>query len=300
MVGIFLPYLNTSGMTNRQALDLNWSLIKENKFQANHYIDMLYFKQMFDFGEVTLGRQVISWGVGRIWQPLDLFNPINPANFSKFEKDGADAISAIIYLGMFSDLELVYNFRENWEDANFGGRFRTNYEMFDLSLMLGYFDDQSVVGSSFSGDLYGAGVRGEGIFSYNSDHPDSSFFRVILGADYQFTPEFYALIEYLYNGEGTDCRYCYEIERLFKGEILNVARHYLAAQSTYKIHPLVNVNLGGSMNLNDQSAYINLSVAYDFLEDFKLTAAGIFFHGDDLSEYSYYSTAFYLLGQFYF
>jgi hypothetical protein len=295
-----LPYLSTNGMTNRQALDLNWSIVNENKFQMNHYIDMLYFKQMFDFGEITLGRQVVSWGVGRIWQPMDLFNPINPANFSKFEKDGADAVSAVIYLGMFSDLELVYNFREKWQDANFGGRIRTNYEMFDLSMMGGYFDKQGVIGASFSGDLLGAGVRGEGIFSYNSDSPDSSFVRLIIGADYQFSSDFYILIEYLYNGEGTDCELCYELERLFKGEILNVAKHYVALQTSYKLHPLVNMNLGANVNLNDQSGYSNLSFSWDTLENLKLTAAGIYFLGDKLSEYSYYSTAFYLMGQFYF
>lgn len=295
-----LPYLMANGMTNRQAINLNQSIIKENKFQANHYIDMLYFKQMFDFGEATIGRQVISWGVGRIWQPMDLFNPINPANFSKFEKDGADALSAIIYLGMFSDIEIVYNFRDEWNKANYGGRLRTNYEMFDISIMSGYFDNSGVIGGSFSGDVLGAGVRGEGIFSFVSDNADSNYVRLILGADYQFTPDLYALIEYLYNGEGTDCKYCYQIERLFKGEILNVSKHYLAAQTNYRLHPLVNLNIGGNINLNDRSGYTNISLAWDCLENLKLSAAGIYFWGDRLSEYSYYSTSYYLLGQFYF
>ena len=41
-----LPYLSNSGISNRQAIKLNWNLIDEEQFKANHYIDMLYFKQM--------------------------------------------------------------------------------------------------------------------------------------------------------------------------------------------------------------------------------------------------------------
>lgn len=295
-----LPYLTGVDMTNRQALDLKWTLIDEEKFKAQHYIDMLYYKHLFDFGEITVGRQVISWGVGRIWQPMDLFNPINPANFSKFEKDGADAVSAKIYLGMFSDVEVVYNFREKWEDANFGGRYRTNFQMFDLALMAGYFDKRTILGASFEGDVLGAGIRGEGIFSYNENDTDSNFVRFILGADYQFTPDLYALIEYKFNGEGTDCKTCYDIGRLFRGEILNVSRNYLTGQANYKLHALVNLNAGGNINLNDESGYANLVIEWETLSNLKLSAAGIYFWGGRWSEYSYYSTTYYLMGQFYF
>lgn len=295
-----LPYLTGVDMTNRQALDLRWTLVDEEKFKAQHYIDMLYYKHLFDFGEITFGRQVISWGVGRIWQPMDLFNPINPANFSKFEKDGADAVSAKIYLGMFSDIEVVYNFREKWGDANFGGRYRTNFQMFDLAIMAGYFDKRAILGASFEGDVMGAGIRGEGIFSYNDNDTDSNFVRFILGADYQFTPDLYALIEYKFNGEGTDCKTCYDIQRLFRGEILNVSRNYITAQANYKLHALVNLNAGGNINLNDESGYSNLAIEWEALSNLKLSAAGIYFWGDMMSEYSFYSTTYYLMGQFYF
>ena len=294
---VAIPYFTGVGKTNRQAVKLYWNLISENNLIAYHYIDLLYYKQIFDFGEITFGRQLITWGVGRIWQPTDLFNPINPANFSKFEKDGADGISTKIYLGDFSDLELVVNTREQLSKNNYGGRFRTNYNEYDLTINSGYFDERYVLGSSFAGNLLGAGIRGEGIYSFKKD---SSYARIIFGADYQFTGKIYALIEYLYNGEGTTCKSCYDIARLFKGEIQNVGVNYLTIQANYLIHPLVNLTVGTMANLNDQSGYITGIGRWSAVENLNLGLGMMFFFGGSLSEYSYYSTSAYLLCQFYF
>ena len=79
-------------MTNRQILDLRWHPVREEHVQLQHFVDRLYFRQNFLWGSVVVGRQRISWGTGRVWNPTDLFYPINPVSFDKIEKDGADAV----------------------------------------------------------------------------------------------------------------------------------------------------------------------------------------------------------------
>ena len=295
-----LPYLTGSGMTNRQAVGLNWQVVNDDYLKVNHFIDMLYYKHFFDFGEIVFGRQVISWGTGRIWQPTDLFNPINPANFSKFEKDGADALSAKIFLGDFSDLELVYNFREKLKDGNFAGRFRTNYKEYDISVMAGYFDKRAVVGGDFAGNLFDAGFRGEFLYSFHDKDPDSNFVRCILGLDYQFTSKLYAMTEFQYNGEGTTCTNCYQIDKMFMGEILNVGKYYGMAQISYEIHPLVKINLSNLTNIGDGSGYAGFTGVYSALDNLNLSLGAMLFYGKNKTEYSYFPSAFYAVVEYYF
>ncbi|MFP4528084.1 MAG: hypothetical protein ACLFQX_06000 [Candidatus Kapaibacterium sp.] len=295
-----LPYFMGTGMTNRQAVDLHDNFLTEGNWNGQHYIDMLYYKHMFDWGEVTFGRQVISWGVGRIWQPMDMFNPINPANFSKFEKDGADALSAKYYFGMFTDLEVVYNFRERWEDGNFAARFRTNTGEYDLTAMAGYFDQRPNIGGAFAGNIATAGVRGEAVYTIDPDDPDSSYARAILGIDHQLTPDLYAMLEYHYNGQGTTCKKCYNIARVFSGEMLNVGKHYLFAQGRYALHPLWNVSMGNMLNMTDGSGFVTGMLSYSASENCNLNLAGMGVYGDKLDEYWYYSSAAYLQAEFYF
>ena len=51
---------------------------------------------------------------------------------------------------------------EKLNNSNGGFRFRTNYSEYDLSLIGGYFDKRIVIGGDFAGNLFEAGVRGEG------------------------------------------------------------------------------------------------------------------------------------------
>lgn len=294
------PFYGTEGMTNRQAISLNWLLFQEGNLIARHFIDRLYYKHTFDDFEITLGRQRISWGVGRIWQPTDLFNPINPANFSKFEKDGADAISGKLFFGNFTDLELVLNLRQRLDQTNYGARFRTNLYEFDLSAMAGKYDNRIVVGADFAGNLFNAGIRGEAILSFNQNHLDSNYIRFIIGADYQFSSEFYALLEYQFNGEGKTCPECYEIMRLIKGEILNLSQNYITTQCHYLVHPLVSLTAGAMLNLNDKSGYTNIGAEWATLSNLSLTLGIMLTWGNDKSEFWYYPTSLYLNAKFFF
>jgi hypothetical protein len=297
-------------ITNRQLLDLRWHPVQEQDVTMQHYVDRLYFRQNFIWGSIILGRQRISWGTGRIWNPTDLFNPINPASFDKVEKDGADALSVKYYIGSFTDLQLVYNPRRarlqrNGADApdssNYGARFRTNVEEFDLSIMAGWFDRRVVLGGDFAGNLLGAGVRGEFIHMLESDaNPGDGYARFILGADYQLTSKLYGVIEYLHNGEGADHPSRYELVRLFMGEILNVSRDYLSLGANYLLHPLVNGAFGATANLNDGSGFFTATATWSSSDNSALSAGMLIPYGSALNEYWYYPRSLYLKGELYF
>lgn len=304
---LFAP---TVGQTNRQVTDLRWQLLEDDHMFLQHYVDRLYFRQNFSWGNIIAGRQRIQWGSGRIWNPTDLFNPINPASFDKIEKDGADAVSAKVYLGTFTDIQAVVNFRrarghredvEAPDSTNAGLRFRTNYSEFDVAVMGGYFDRRVTLGGDFAGNLFEAGVRGEAVYVGDREHrPNSGYLRIILGADYQLTPALYGLIEYLYNGEGHYDPDKYELLRLFQGEILNLGTKYLYLGGRYLVHPLVVANIGLMGNLGDGSGFLSLVAAWSSSENSTVSAGMLLPYGGENDEFWYYPASLYLKGELYF
>lgn len=296
----FTTGADLSAPNRNQLVNLSWVLIDTEHYTARHFIDRLYFKQMFDVGEIVVGRQRISMGTGRIWNPTDLFNPINPASFSKIEKDGVDALTGRLYLGSFTDLSFVYNPYDDFRKKNIGAKFRSNVAEYDFSFLAGRFGDRDVLGADFAGNFFDAGLRGEGIYSAPHDDFSAGFVKAILGLDNQFTPELYALIEYHYNGEGTTDRFSYDLARLLAGEILNVGTQYLAAMASYLFHPLVTANATNITNLVDGSGLVNLTLQYSMSSNAALLAGAQLTYGDQFSEYWYFPPTTYIQIDYYF
>ncbi len=286
--------------TNRQVLNLKWTLYDRNDITVSHYIDRLYFRQGFGTGNIIIGRQRIAWGVGRVWSPIDLFNPINPADYSKIEKDGADAVSFTYSFGNFTDLNVVYNPQDKPENSNAGFRFRTNFDEYDLAAVGGYFDNRFVLGGDFAGNFFDAGIRGEGIISMDKYDPGNNYVRMIFGMDNQFTSKLYAMFEYQYNGQGAPDKNSYDLLALLDGRIINLSRNYLFLSASYQVTALLTVTGAENMNLNDGSGFSNVSGAYSLSDNSTLTLGALISYGNKFSEYWYYPTSIYVQGQWFF
>ncbi|CUU09627.1 hypothetical protein JGI3_00158 [Candidatus Kryptobacter tengchongensis] len=294
-------FFNPNEITlRRQLYKLKWNLINEQNIKAYHFVDRFYFRKDFDFGNLIIGRQRISWGTGRIWNPTDLFNPINPADFSKIEKDGADALTMKIYLGNFTDLHFVFNPSDKFKNNNFGFRLRSNLRKIDFSFMSGIFDKRAIAGFDFAGNFFNAGIRGEAIISADLKNLNSNFTKFVLGFDNQFTKGLYALIEYYFNGEGKTKKEEYEIERLIKGEILNLSKNYVYSSVIYNFNPILSLSLSANKNLNDKSGFISSLIHCSLSDNSELGLGVILFFGDSGDEYWYYSTSVFLKIQLFF
>ncbi len=303
----FLFYQNLTGFfsTNavksmRQIINLKWLVKNDKNISVLNFIDRLYYRHGYDWGNIVIGRQRIAWGTGRIWNPVDLFNPINPTTFYKIEKDGADAIAVKYYLGSFSDLNVVFNPSEKLNESNIGVRLRSNISGYDLSFIAGRFDKRGVAGFDLAGNLDDAGIRAEGLLSFGNKQQPESFFKYIVGIDYQFTSKFYALAEYHYNGEGKTNKLDYEFDRLVDGEILNLNKNYIALSGVYQLTPLLSATVSLINNLNDGSFFSGLTLNYSYSDNTYLNIGGQYFSGGSLTEYWYYSNTVYMQLEYYF
>ncbi len=285
---------------SRQSVNLKWQLVNQNNFNVTHYIDRLFFRQDFEQGNIIIGRQRIAWGVGRVWSPTDLFNPINPANFGKIEKDGVDAASLTYIFGNFTDLNLVYNPQDKIVNSNAGFRFRTNFFQYDFALVGGYFDKRIIAGGDFAGNFFDAGIRGEGIISMNKENLNNNFVKLIFGMDNQFTSRLYGMIEYQYNGEGTLDKFNYNLLGLLEGKIINLSRNYIVGSISYQITALLTATVSNNSNLNDGSGYLNLNGTFSLSDNSSLSAGGLVSYGNRFSEYWYYPTSYYIEAELFF
>ena len=283
----------------REYFDLSWELEKSDRWQMMHGIDRLYLRQELGVFDISVGRQRIAWGSGRIWNPTDLFNPINPTTFSKIEKDGVDAASLKMTLGTLSDITLVYNPQRDGTN-NFGMRLRSNYREFDISGIAGYFDQRVIIGGDVAGNLFEAGIRSELIISMQKNNASRNYVKAIVGADYQWTEKLYTLLEYHYNGQGEQDPARYDLSRLLSGEVLNVGVNYLAVSASYLVHPLATAAVTCMTNLDDNSTFAAWSLVYFPTDATSLTLGGQIFRGDLLDEYWYYPGSLYLKTELFF
>ena len=284
----------------RQILKLKWWLKRGTNYNVYHFIDRLYIRKDFEIGNIAIGRQRISWGTGRVWNPTDLFNPVSPSNFAKFEKDGVDVVSLKFYLGSLSDLNFIYNPTNKLKEGNFGLRLKVNYKGFDISSVSGYFDRKIIVGFDFVGSIFNAGVRGEGAMFAKKNGTGSNFFKLSMGFDNQFTRNLYALFEYHFNGEGKSDKNEYEIQLLMNREVLNLSRNYLFMSIIYNVNPVLTISSSFNQNLNDGSGFINLNATLLTSDNSESMLGFIYFYGTKGSEYWYYSSSLFLKVQFYF
>jgi hypothetical protein len=285
---------------HRQIAPLRWKISSGSNHIIEHFIDRLSFRQNLDAGSVIVGRQRISWGTGRIWNPTDLFNPVNPANYGKIEKDGVDAVSARLAFGSFTDLQGVVNATRDFESVNAAARFRTNFSGYDYSMMAGRFDGSVVIGGDLAGSISGAGIRAEVLHAFERSADASPHTKMILGADYQFTPELYALLEYHFNGEGAPGPDGYDLERLASGRVLNLGRSYVAAMANYLLHPLVAVSASGTASITDGSVLFHVMTTWSALDDLQVSLGGMLSAGDSGDEYPYYPRVLYARAEWQF
>jgi hypothetical protein len=280
-----------------QLVDLTWEPVKQEHWSVTQGIDRLFVKTMVGPLDVTVGRQRIAWGAGRTWNPTDLFNPINPASFSKIEKDGVDAMQATARIGDLSDLSAVWNPQRHGRSSG-ALRARTNWEGFDGAVMAGRYEDRWVFGGDITGSIWDAGVRAEAIH-VSTDH-GGAYQRWIIGVDNQFTGRWYGMAEFLWNGEGVAEPTRYELGRLLAGQILHVAQRYMVVQSSYLIHPLVTAQASLLKNLDDGSGIAGGTLSVSLTDEAAVALGCQVTFGRPWTEYWLYPSSAYLRADLFF
>jgi hypothetical protein len=241
-----------------------------------------------DKAVLRVGRQAVSWGNGLIYNPVDFFNPFNPAAVDTEYKLGEDMVYGQYLLDNGSDWQGVFVQRRD-EQGNATGEQGTTALKFhgfgleaEYDLLLAENLNQFIAGIGGVSNLGEAVLRGDITVT---DARDGWVTSLVANWSWSWVWGGYnatGVIEYYYNGFGlAEDDYRPEkiladrdlAERLQRGELYTIGRHNMAGSLLVELAPLLNVTTNVFANLEDGSALAQVVVQWDLAQDWQLLAA---------------------------
>lgn len=245
----------------------------------SHNLDRLALKMALPFGDLTIGRQVLSWGTGRFFNPTDVLSPFPPTVIDREVRRGFDAVRLAIALGDTTQLDLLWLPQPSSEDDGGVARFQTNLFGWDASISAGKYVRDFVIGFDLVGDVGPVGVHAEGAYTIEwlkTGGVGEHFFRGVAGADFRPHEKVVLTLEYSFNGYGTTdpARYVQVLSsaRARRGEVFGAGKHIVAAAASYRANDLLSGSLAVLCNVADPSALAIASVEYSIAQTVLLRA----------------------------
>lgn len=258
---------------------LAWNIEETQDFLWVQEFDRLAASVSLWDVDFIFGRQAITWGTGRFWQPTDLFSPFGSLQVDREFKAGNDAARILLALGDFTHAEFVWAFGEDGDpDRSAGvGKFKTLLANYDLSVLGGWVQTDIVAGGDFAGDLGDTGIGLHGEILYNRVRESSDYVDFLVGLDYRLPGRGpYLLGEYYYHGAGAvnpeGLNRVVRADRILSRGTLLLGRHNLGLGASYEILPILTGMFNVLVNLTDPSAVLNPFIEYSVADNAVATA----------------------------
>jgi hypothetical protein len=264
----------------RRLVDFEPLLVDEGGVRLQHNFDLLALT--FDSSAVSViaGRQVLSWGAGRLWNPTDLFSPFAPTDIDREVRRGADALRVTIPLGALSQLDAIWLPQRELVENGAVLRGRTNLLGVDVSLMAAKFVGDLVFGGDLAGDVGPLGLHAEAAYTQpvagaavagpradaEEEAGEGGFLRAVAGVSARPLESWIVSAEYYFNGFGTTdpdaLVRVMQSERVVRGEIFGAGRHYIGVVNAWPVDELWVFSLASIVNLTDPGVLVLPSVEH--------------------------------------
>ncbi|MFT3706619.1 MAG: hypothetical protein QM817_03025 [Archangium sp.] len=287
----------TGSGARRRLADLPTPLGQGNVWRLDQNLDRFALKIGLPFGDLTIGRQVLSWGTGRVWNPTDVLSPFPPTVIDREVRRGFDAVRLAVPLGDTGQLDLLALPQQELSDTGGVARVQLNVLGWDGSLSAGKYVDDLVFGFDLVGDIGPIGVHAEGAYTLQltnlkggapvgiGDH----FFRGVIGAEWKPHEKIVLMAEYSFNGYGTtDPRKYVAIlssARVIRGEVFGAGQHQAALAGVFTVSDVLSTNVSLLGNLTDPSVMIIPSLEYSVTQTVLMRAGAYVPIGASQSEY---------------
>ncbi len=293
----FDRYWRPSGYN--ELINMNWDLVRNRDLYYRMKINRLFAKVIAGDMTLTLGRQQIRFGSGRLWNPLDILNPISPTYIEgPEEQKGTDAVRLDYFFNPTTELSLVYDPKRYDDDitrlsprnANSVARFKTSAGDFEIAALAGYIARRVVGGADVSVILFEGLLRGSVLYS----HPEKgrAFIQAGGGYEYTFGNGIYFLCEYFYNQNGlnynSQFKYAYYDSAIYgvgrrnyflvANQFVTYNQHYAGLALGYDFHPLVRGDFFCIYDFQGKGLFWTVSVKYNVIENMDLQAGVMMAH----------------------
>ena len=254
-----------SAAASRRLVDFDHVLVQRDRFLLQNNLDLLAVKVTLPKGEIVVGRQVLSWGTGRFWNPTDLLSPFAPTDVDREVRHGVDAIRYSAPLGKTSLVDLLYlPQKEGWAQGGVA-RVQANTRGFDVSASAAKYVSDVVFGADMAGDAGPLGVHAEvaytlGLENLGTTRPvqvGDRFVRGVAGVEWRPAQGWMLGAEYYFNGFGAAAAAAYaaklQSDRVARGEVFGAGRHYAGFSANWKATDLLSLQTLIVTNLEDPS-----------------------------------------------
>ncbi|MBV1876592.1 MAG: hypothetical protein KUG79_03005 [Pseudomonadales bacterium] len=263
---------------------------KRRKTTLPQNLDRLNVQFQLASGDLTLGRQAITFGSARIINPTDVFLPFEVRTLDTEYRTGIDAIRFQKPLGPLSELDLgvVLGADARADNSAAFMQLQTNIAGHDIQFSALRFSQHNLLGAGLQSSIGIFGVWLEAAqVSGNED-----YFRASAGFDFGlFGPDFIgagnilAMLEYHYNGAGSknEQDYLSQPQRFpyQSGGVLLRGQNYLLPALNMQASVRLTLSLQGILNLDDGSLFINFNGDYNLTNNLYLRLGWYLFSGDD-------------------
>lgn len=249
--------------------NLTASFVSRGQTDVAASLDRLSLTYAAPLTVVRVGRQVLTWGSGLVFRPMDLFDPFSPSATDTEYKPGVDMVYVQRLFADGSDLQLVVAPRPprsgaapTADDSSAALHYQTVLFGHRTTWLIARDHGDWVGALGVNGALGGAtwnleavptDVRREGLRV--SGVANISDAITVLGRNAT------VFAEYFRNGFGVDGATSFADmppdlkDRLERGQVFDVRRDYLASGLTVEINPLFNLSPTLIAGLDDGSVF---------------------------------------------
>jgi hypothetical protein len=285
-IGTDSPTFNVVGDSYRLS-DLETSLTDDesHKNQLYQNLDRLNVQVQLAAGDLTIGRQAISFGAARLINPTDVFLPFDVQTFNTEYRTGVDAVRFQRPWGDLGEIDVgvVLGKDADQESSAAFVQIRKNFEGKDFNFALIEFAEQTLIGAGVQSELGDMGFWFEAAYVDG----DVDYLRASTGLDYAFTENVFGMIEYHYNGAGSndpdDYLGLFNTTPYQRGGVFLLGENYLMPSLSIQASPLLSIGLQAIVNLDDKSVFTSISAEYNIAENFYMDFGMYHFAGDDLT-----------------
>ncbi len=260
--------------------DMSESWIDNEQLVLHTVIDRLWGEYTNDKLEIRLGRQRINWGKNTIWNPNDIFNSYSYIDFDYEERPGTDAVRVQYFLDYASRIELGYSPRSTWEESTLAGYYSFNRWDYDFQVMGGKFQDYTVTGVGWAGNIGPFGFNGEGTIFVPGQDSLSSYIVGGISGNYLIGNGIFLNAEVLYNGNEAPLD-------LFDLQSSGIQANNLSPFTwsafmggSYPFHPLFSASFGGITYPEEGLFFISPSFTASITNNLDFLILGQLFVGD--------------------
>ena len=240
---------------------------------------------------IIVGLQNITMGVGRIWNPTNLFNSRNTYGLEPNKIFGVSAISYTRHINDLSDITMVVSQKKDLT-YKYALRYKAFLEYADFALDMVSSDETKMLGYEIEANLAQTGVevRSEGAWIKNK----VEFFQGIIGADYGFENGITLVGEALYSSKTFDYN---TIFKNINSEILpnlHFSNCYVGSTLSYSFTLFLDASFGYIESFNTQnSRFITPSLAYTLNDFHKFSIGAMMLNGSNQSEFGMFTNTYY-------